>query len=180
MKILNEREAFLLDFEVLQHLKDYKEKYNWLFSAEDDAKFKGRKKRFTGAGLGLEVMTRDVLLYTELRSAATITSKLVLLELMTYLNTLDLMKIEKLQIVNSLPRSMVHLYGLVEECDQRFDEATCEALLEKVNELVPLPEEEEAEEEEAEAEEEAVEEAVAGADAAETEEVSEEIKMEVD
>lgn len=152
MKILSEREAFLSDFEVLQHLLEYKEKYNWSFTPEDDAKLKGKKKRFTGAGLGLETVTRDVLQYLDQRSGGSVASELVFTELMAYLNTLSLMKIEKLQILNSLPRSMVHLYGLVEECDQRFDEATCEGLLDKINELVPLEEEDVSEAEEVEEE----------------------------
>lgn len=144
MKILNEREAFLLDFEVLQHLAEYKQKYNWSFTEEDDATM-NRKKRFSGAGLGLEIITRDVLDYLKLRSSGCMISEPVFHALMQHLNTLDLMKIEKLQIANSLPRSMVHLYSLVEECDLRFDEATCEALLEKINELVPLEENQEME-----------------------------------
>lgn len=151
MKIHSEREAFLLDFEVAQHLSEFKEKYNWSFSKEDDAK-KGKKRRFNGAGVGLEMITRDLLQYFDLRSSGSFANQDTLLQLMAYLNTLDLMKIEKLQIVNSLPRSMVHLYALVEECDQRLDEATCEALLEKINELVPLVDEEAAEEAEADQE----------------------------
>lgn len=149
MKILCEREGFLSDYEVLQHLTDYKYKYNWSFTPEDDERLKGKRvKRFTGAGLGLEAVTRDILQYLDQRPGGVIVSKLVFLELMAHLNTLDLMKIEKLQIINSLPRSMVHLYALVEECDQRFDEPTCEALIEKINELCPLAEEEGEEEEE--------------------------------
>lgn len=145
MKIHSEREAFLLDFEVAQHLAEYKDKYNWSFSKEDDAK-KGKKRRFNGAGVGLEMITRDLLQYFDLRSSGLFVNQDTFQQLMAHLNTLDLMKIEKLQIVNSLPRSMVHLYALVEECDQRLDEATCEALLEKINELVPLADEEVAEE----------------------------------
>ena len=57
---------------------------------------------------------------------------------MLFLNTLDLVKVEKLQIVNSLPRSMVHLYALIDECDQRFDEDTCESILKKIQELFPI------------------------------------------
>lgn len=145
MKILAERSAFLLDFEILQHLEELKEKYNWSFTPEDDAKQKGRKKRFTAAGLGLEVATRDIILYLSKNAASKYPNAESFTALMTFLNQFELMKVEKLQIVNSLPRSMVHLYGLVEECDQRFDEDACESILAKINELVPLDEAENAE-----------------------------------
>lgn len=150
MKVLNEREAFLLDYEVLQHLTGIKEKFNWSFTPEDDAKLKHKKKRFTDAGLGLEVITRDILLYLSKNAAGSITSETSFGELMTFLNNFDLMKAEKLQIVNSLPRSMVHLYGLVEECDQRLDEDTCQSIIDKIDELFPLPEEDAEEEEQEE------------------------------
>lgn len=139
MKILKARAAFLLDYEVLAHLKSLQETYNWSFNSLEDKNFQ-KKKRFTGAGLGLEVVTRDILLYLGKSASGQISSNNTVVELMNFLNTFELMKIEKLQILNSLPRSMVHLYGLVEECDQRFDEATCESIIEKINELVPLPE----------------------------------------
>lgn len=147
MKILSEREAFLLDYEVLQHLNGFKEQYNWSFSAEDDAKAK-KKKRSTEAGVGLESITRDVTQYLAENATAEIGSPEAFAEFMAFLNTLDLMKAEKLQIVNSLPRSMVHLYGLVEECDQRFSEETCESIIAKVDSLFPRAEAEEFEEEE--------------------------------
>lgn len=149
MKVLAERAAFLLDYEVLQHLEELKEKYNWTFTPEEDAKQKHKKKRFTAAGLDLEVATRDITLYLSKNAGGSYPNAEAFTSLMTFLNQFELMKVEKLQIVNSLPRSMVHLYGLVEECDQRFNETTCESILAKINELVPLTEAE-AEGEEAE------------------------------
>lgn len=147
MKILTEREAFLLDFEVLQHLRGLQETYNWTFTPEEEAQQKhNRTKRFTAAGLDLEVLTRDVTAYFSTNAAGQIPGQEQFVELMQFLNQLDLMKVEKLQIVNSLPRSMVHLYGLVEECDLRFDEETCESILAKISELVPVEETEDAEE----------------------------------
>lgn len=154
MKVLKERDAFLLDFEVLQHLLDLKVKYNWTFTPEDDNSNKFKKKRFTAAGLDLEVVTRDVTACLEKSAAGSLTSAESFKDLMVYLNGLKLMKVEKLQIVNSLPRSMVHLYALVEECDQRFGEATCIEILAKINDAAPLEEQEEEEEEEEDAEEE--------------------------
>lgn len=150
MKILAERAAFLLDYEVYKHLEELKEKYNWTFSPDEESNHKNKKKRFTAAGLGLEVATRDISLYLSQNAGGSFPSTEAFTELMVFLNQFELMKVEKLQIVNALPRSMVHLYGLVEECDQRFNEESCESILAKINELVPLPEDEgeEAEEEE--------------------------------
>lgn len=147
MKILNERESFLSNFEVSEHLKGLKKRYNWTFSPEEEEKGKKFKKRFTECGLNLEVITRDALQYLN-NSPAAIENKQGFIDLMTFLNNFDLMKVEKLQIVNSLPRSMVILYSLVEECDQRFSEDQCQQILDKIQELFPVEEEEEEEEEE--------------------------------
>lgn len=155
MKILSERDQFLSNYEVFEHLKGLKFKYDWTFTPEDEEALKKkyenskhkRYKRFTNCGLDLEVITRDMTEYFSRLSSSMITSKEGFKELMIYLNTFDLMKIEKLQIVNSLPRSMAHLYVLVEECDQRLDEEACEGILQKIGELFPSEEEEEEEEE---------------------------------
>ncbi|ODV78751.1 uncharacterized protein CANTADRAFT_91042 [Suhomyces tanzawaensis NRRL Y-17324] len=152
MKILNERDSFLSNYEVGEFMKDIKKKYNWTFTAEDDeaqANDKRKfKKRFTACGLELEVITRDVLSYLSNSASSAIDTQQNFQKLMEFLNGFELMKIEKLQIVNALPRSMVHLYALVEECDLRFDEERCELIIAKINELFPVEEEEEEEEQE--------------------------------
>lgn len=148
MKVLNERDKFLSDYEVLDYLNEIKANYNWTFQGEEELKNNKHKKRFTACGLDLEVITRDVLSYLSKSPCASIDSAVKFQELMTFLNTLELMKVEKLQIINTLPRSMVHLYALVEECDLRFDEEKCEGILNKICELFPVEEEEEEEEEE--------------------------------
>ncbi|GME97091.1 unnamed protein product [[Candida] boidinii] len=64
---------------------------------------------------------------------------------MIELNKFSLEKIEKLQIVNFKPRSIVLLYSIVEECDQRFNEDECNSIIEIVNTYFPVldvPEEE--------------------------------------
>ncbi|CUM55647.1 unnamed protein product [Debaryomyces tyrocola] len=147
MKILEERDKFLCNFEVAEHLNSIKSKYNWTFKEEENDK-KKNKKRFTACGLNLEEITRDLSSYLENNSSSMITTQDAFKELMIHLNCLELMKVEKLQIVNSLPRSMVHLYALVEECDQRFNEETCEGIINKINDLFPIEEQEEEEEEE--------------------------------
>lgn len=150
MKVLKERDAFLADYEVLQHLTGLKEKYNWTFSPLEDKDPKNRRKRFTGAGVDLEVITRDITQCLSKQAAGEIPDVSAVKEIMNFLNQYELVKVEKLQILNSLPRTMVHLYALVEECDQRFSEEECEAILAKINDVVPKPEEEQEEEEEAE------------------------------
>lgn len=147
MKILEERDKFLCNFEVAEHLNSIKSKYNWTFKEEENDK-KKNKKRFTACGLNLEEITRDLSSYLENNSGSAITTQEGFKDLMIHLNRLELMKVEKLQIVNSLPRSMVHLYALVEECDQRFDEETCEGIINKINDLFPIEQEEEEDEEE--------------------------------
>lgn len=139
MQVLNPRDKFLCDYEVYKQLSEMKEQYNWIFKDEINEKKKA-KKRFTACGINLEMITRDLLSYMKKMPCSDLNSEHQIIELMEYLNTLDLVKVEKLQIVNSLPRSMVHLFALVEECDQRFDEETCEKIIEKINSLFPLSE----------------------------------------
>ncbi|RLV93500.1 DNA-directed RNA polymerase III subunit RPC9 [Spathaspora sp. JA1] len=157
MQILKERDCFLSNYEVAQHLKGIKKKYNWTFTEQDEQELQkdkrgNRNKRFTACGLNLEVITKEVLSYVEHSPSGAITTDDHFKQLVKYLNQFELMKVEKLQIVNNLPRSMVTLYSLVEECDQRFNEDICQGILDKINELFPLEEEEEEEEQEADEE----------------------------
>ncbi|EDK38919.1 hypothetical protein PGUG_03017 [Meyerozyma guilliermondii ATCC 6260] len=145
MQIINERDKFLSNYEVLQHLKEIKEKNNWVFENDKNDK-KGHRRRGTAAGLDLEVITKDILSYADADKKATITSSADFTALLQYLNQFDLVKVEKLQIVNSLPRTMVHLYALVEECDQRLSDEQSQGILDKIAELFPVEEDEEMEE----------------------------------
>ena len=61
MKVLKERVAFLLDYEVLEHLNGLNEKYNWTFTPQEEKDSKSKRKRFTGAGLDLEVITLSLI-----------------------------------------------------------------------------------------------------------------------
>ncbi|ABN64896.1 predicted protein, partial [Scheffersomyces stipitis CBS 6054] len=136
MKVLKERDSFLSNYEVAEHLKEIKKKYNWTFTKEDEQDLhndkRKNKKRFAACGVNLEVITRDILSYVSNSATASIDSTEKFSELVQFLNNYELMKVEKLQIVNSLPRSMVTLYSIVEECDQRFDEQICNNILEKI------------------------------------------------
>lgn len=144
MKVLKARDKFLCNYEVLEFLREIKDKYMWSFDESENDKKKSRK-RYTACGLGLEVMTRDLLSYLEKEPCAEVGSAENLTELMQYLNNFELVTVEKLLIVNCLPRSMVHLCTLVEECDQRFDEETCNEITNRIKELFPLQEDEEME-----------------------------------
>lgn len=147
MQIINERDKFLSNYEVLEHLKQIKSNNNWIFETDGKDK-KDNRKRGTAAGLDLEVITKDVLAYADADKKATITSTESFTSILQYLNQFDLVKVEKLQIVNTLPRTMVHLYALVEECDQRLTEEQSEGIINKINELFPIEEDEEMEESE--------------------------------
>lgn len=148
MKVLNERDLFLSDFEVYDRLKTLRKSWEVPPSAFPE---KPAKKKNHG-GLDLEIITSDIVTYLDRRACGDITVD-SFKQLMVFLNTLDLVKVEKLQIVNSLPRSMVHLYSLIDECDQRFEESICIGILEKIEHLFPRKDEEQGEEEQEEQEE---------------------------
>lgn len=155
MKILTERESFLSNYEVAQHLESMKKKYHWSFPANEDIKHNLKrkdKKYYTACGINLEIITRDVLSCLENSASNAIESEENFKALMEFLNTFELMKIEKLQIINSLPRSLVVLYAIIEECEERFGEEVSESILAKINELFPIEQEEEEEAEEEEGE----------------------------
>lgn len=138
MKVIEERDCFLSNYEVLSHLRDLKRRYNWTFTAEDDKKGKDRQKRFTACGVNLEVMTRDVLQYFEKTPTGEIGGYEKFKTLMEFLAKFDLLKAEKLQIANLLPRLLVHLYAIVEECEDRFGEESSEEICTTIGELFPL------------------------------------------
>ncbi|EGV65498.1 hypothetical protein PSN45_002545 [Yamadazyma tenuis] len=129
MKVLIERDKFLSDYEVLEHLK-----------ATQNPKDKKKSKH---GGLELEIVSKEIISFLEDRACSQIESPDKFKQLMVFLNQYDLVKIEKLQIMNSLPRSMVHVHAVIEECDQRLNEDSVNSLIDKINELFPLPENDE-------------------------------------
>ncbi|KAI5956347.1 hypothetical protein KGF54_000822 [Candida jiufengensis] len=161
MQILKERDAFLSNFEVSEHLKQIKHKYNWTFSEQDEIELQQqqqhkKKNRFVECGLNLETITKEVLLFITNTNENLLNpiTKENFKQLMEFLNTFELMKIEKLQIMNQLPRSLVVLYLLVEDCEERFDEEKCLEIIAKIDELFPVEQDEEQEEAEEEDEDE--------------------------
>ncbi|CAM9023966.1 unnamed protein product [Wickerhamomyces anomalus] len=93
----------------------------------------------------LESISRDVTSYlskspTALQTVDNIT------QAMKDLSQYKLEKVEKLQIINSAPYSLVNLYSIVEECDQRFSEQEIEDILQIVQTHFPQQEVDEEEE----------------------------------
>lgn len=140
MNIEVSREKFLSNFEVLEHLKSIEKENGWSFDTQN--KTSKPKRNRQNHLVNLEAATRDVLSYFA-NTPANTQSKDAIVSLMGVLNGLELEKVEKLQIVNTLPRSMVTLYAVVEECDQRFSEEQCEQMINSINDLFPLAAEEE-------------------------------------
>ncbi|ODV97290.1 hypothetical protein PACTADRAFT_79680 [Pachysolen tannophilus NRRL Y-2460] len=142
MKIEVPRDKLLSNYEVYNHLLDVQKENNWKL---DPITKKNLTKTHTShhSQINLEVITRDLYsyLYNSLKFNVTDNSKQNyeenFIKLIDGLNKFKLMKIEKLQILNLLPRSMVLLYSIVEECDQRFDEDECLNILKVVEDCFP-------------------------------------------
>ncbi|CAI4043784.1 DNA-directed RNA polymerase III subunit RPC17 SKDI_10G1980 [Saccharomyces kudriavzevii IFO 1802] len=158
MKVLEERNAFLCDYEVLEYLTDLEKKHLWdqeSLAALKKNRSKGKNNRPYNHP-ELQGIIRNVVNYLSInknyinqededekkenagaedaeRSPISKMSNESFGELMTKLNSFKLFKAEKLQIVNQLPANMVHLYSIVEECDARFDEKTIEEMLEIIS-----------------------------------------------
>lgn len=115
-----------------EHLNQIQQDNNWKKNPDS----RKLKKSFNP---DLEIVTRDVLSYlsksvTNNQSVDTITN------CMRGLAQFELEKIEKLQIINSTPYSLVNLYSIVEECDQRFSEEQCQEILDLISVNFPPPE----------------------------------------
>lgn len=90
--------------------------------------------------IDLEIITKDLLLYlhkipAKNQSATAIASLLEELNDQSRFPGLEV--IEKFQIVNLVPKNIVNLYAIVEECDLRFNEQQCEEILSLVAKYFP-------------------------------------------
>lgn len=97
---------------------------NWVPTGHNDRN--SRKKRHFNPDL--EHITKDTISYLS-KTPAVQQSEDSITSVMKELASFQLEKIEKLQILNSAPHSLVNLYAIVEECDQRFTEEECERIL---------------------------------------------------
>ncbi|CCK72995.1 DNA-directed RNA polymerase III subunit RPC17 KNAG_0M01420 [Huiozyma naganishii CBS 8797] len=150
MRILDPRDAFLADYEVLQFLTQLQRKHKWDPAGVDTQQQQQQQfRRGVYHNPPLEAITRDTVAYLSqnrnvvavpgdgdgdetaqtAKSGITRLTDATFSELMRELNSYELLKVEKLQIVNQLPTNMVHLFALVEECDARFSEEQIDAML---------------------------------------------------
>ncbi|CCE61541.1 hypothetical protein TPHA_0A04680 [Tetrapisispora phaffii CBS 4417] len=159
MKVIEERSAFMCDYEVLQFLSKLERQHQWdpesLAEVKNNKKFKKAKKFYNHPEL--EFITHQTISYLSTskneqeqdgddeEETFANTSKLSAIsklndekfsELVTRLNQFDLYKIEKLQLVNQLPNNIVHLYSIVEECDSRFTEEQVQEILSIIQDFI--------------------------------------------
>lgn len=161
MKIVEARDAFFSDYEVLQFLSKLERQHHW----DDESSFQDqhqKKKLKTNRPYNhpeLQAITRDVIAYLSInkgpnpqdnqdneeeelvdknqnKSSISKINDEQFTEMVRKLNQFELFKAEKLQIVNQLPSSMVHLYSVVEECDSRFTEEQIDQILSIVRDYV--------------------------------------------
>lgn len=145
MKIEVPRDKLLSNYEVYQHLAKIQDKNAWFFTVPETKTKSGKKKkrRNIDSLIDLEIITKDLSRYLVQNNQSNDTQVQSVINLVLGLNMYKLEMIEKLQILNILPRSMVLLYAIIEDCDQRFSEEECEDLLSLVNSSFPLPDKEE-------------------------------------
>ncbi|VEU22996.1 DEKNAAC104015 [Brettanomyces naardenensis] len=139
MKVEVARDKLLSNYEVYEHLVEIQKENSWSYSIPDDGKKEGkrRKKRKVDTLIDLEIITKDLSRYLVQNSQSNDTKVEKIVNLMLGLNMYKLERIEKLQILNLLPRSLVLLYAIIEDCDQRFTEEQCEDLLSLVSDNFP-------------------------------------------
>lgn len=140
MKILQQRDKLLSNFEVYQHVCDVQKENEWGFTIPPTQK--KRKSKFNPQLLDLEIITRDLGQYLTKVEQGNDVQQQNFVDLMLILNTYEIEIIEKLMIMNLLPRSLVNLYAIIEECESRFTQDESEAILAAVEKYFPAPPEE--------------------------------------
>lgn len=139
-----------------EHLKEIRVQNNWIKPNSGNGNHKKSFKKVFNPDL--ETITSEVTSYL-LKHDIKEHSVELITNLMADLSKFELEKIEKLQIINSTPHSLVNLYSIVEECDQRFTEGQSQEILDVINRCFPSKdfegevEEGEGEEEEGEGDE---------------------------
>ncbi|ESW95825.1 hypothetical protein HPODL_02474 [Ogataea parapolymorpha DL-1] len=140
MKVEVAREKLLSNFEVYNHLVDIQKENNWNFTLGEDTNKKQRRKRGNHL-IDLEIITRELSGFLIRTGQSNDYTRENVVEFMTGLNQYSLMKIEKLEILNRLPRTIVSLFSVIEECDQRFSDEQCNSMLELVQRCFPVAQE---------------------------------------
>lgn len=137
MRIIQQRDKLLSNFEVYQHMCAVQKDNAWGFTIPQ--KNQKRKHKFNPQLLDLEIITRDLSQYLVKVEQGNDVKTESFVKLMLVLNEYELEIIEKLMIMNSFPRSLVNLYSIIEECEDRFSQDQCEQILASVEEYFPSP-----------------------------------------
>ncbi|RKP06630.1 RNA polymerase II, partial [Thamnocephalis sphaerospora] len=126
MEIVEGRVALLSNYEVLAVLRDQQQ-------VRGDA---GTTIASNRTAENVKTVEFETLSYLNDSPCATQTPEQVA-ELMSALSQFALTKAERLQILNLRPRQAVEIHMLIEECDERFEMNTLEAMLELVRKHLP-------------------------------------------
>ncbi len=124
-------------------MKTIQQENEWTFTIDPitttGSKKQQKKKKRSNHLIDLELITKELSHYLIKTGQSNTTTLECVVNLMIGLNEYSLEKIEKLEILNYLPRTIVTLYSIIEECDQRFSNEDCEAILKLVDEQFPAP-----------------------------------------
>ncbi|KAL6943202.1 hypothetical protein ACO0RG_002191 [Hanseniaspora osmophila] len=146
MKIDNVRDSFLSDYEVYKFFNEAQQSNSKRKNAKNNgnnpAQFnqiskdtleylKTNKNASTSEENDEE--NSDLLENGSLNKMCSFNDDLFKAKLMK-LNQYQLFKFEKLQLLNALPTNLVHMFSIVEECDNRFSETEINEILEILNE----------------------------------------------
>ncbi|KAG5513281.1 hypothetical protein PMAC_001652 [Pneumocystis sp. 'macacae'] len=128
MKVLIKRDAFLTDYEVLKHIyeDELEEKHN----------IENTKSRQL-INENLRTIQFELRKYLEELPAKKQSAEQVC-KLTKELENYPLTKAEKLMIVNSRPDTLVELYILIEECEERFNLEQLQQILDRIHNEMPL------------------------------------------
>lgn len=127
MEIIEGKEKMLSNYEVLKMLKDVKE---------------NTKKSKSHSNKNLATITYETITYLEGLKHYNDLEDVNVINYLEEIKKFNLTKLEKLQILNQRPISMVDLQALIEENEERFSEEAMEMILEIVNRTLPVKEDE--------------------------------------
>ncbi|KTW25681.1 hypothetical protein T552_03542 [Pneumocystis carinii B80] len=128
MKVLVKRDAFLTNYEVLLHI--YEEELEKKNDVDNT-----RSKQIINENLGtIQFQLRK---YLEELPAKKQSVKQVC-NLAKELEIYSLTKAEKLMIINARPDTLVELYALIEECEERFNLEQLQQILDHIHSKMPL------------------------------------------
>ena len=126
MEVLEGQEKMLSNYEVLKILKDVKE----------------TTKSSKSSNKNLATITYETINYLEgLKHYNGLRDEHVI-DYLEEMKRFNLTKLEKLQILNQRPKSMVELQVLIEENEERFSEEAMDMILDIVRKTLPVKEEE--------------------------------------